>query len=331
MSDTRYQVFVSSTYRDLHAERQEVIRALLELNCFPAGMELFPAADDDAWTLIKRVIDASDYYVVISAGRYGSAHPDSGVGYTEMEYDYAVETGKPVLAFLHGAPGALPLDASESDFAGREKLEAFRAKMRRKLVREWRTAEDLAGSISRSLIQTMAQRPGVGWVRAVGRASHAAELEIAALKEELATLKLELHRRTGPSRDFDAELDALAGDAMVSAELDLPRRDLYLCLLFFLFNDRNPLDDAGVLVGPLAAQGFCGLRRASDWEGPQVRRDVDLAMKRLEAAAFIHSEGFGAFKIDADARRWIALKAPFAAPENFRKSPLGDVETFLRA
>lgn len=108
--DKRYQVFISSTYRDLHEERQEVTRALLELDCIPAGMELFPASDDDAWTLIKRVIDDSDYYIVISAGRYGSTHPDTGVGYTEMEYDYAVEAGKPVLAFMHADPGKLPLD-----------------------------------------------------------------------------------------------------------------------------------------------------------------------------------------------------------------------------
>ena len=38
--DNRYQVFVSSTYEDLKAERQEVMHALLELDCMPAGMEL---------------------------------------------------------------------------------------------------------------------------------------------------------------------------------------------------------------------------------------------------------------------------------------------------
>ncbi|WP_083601411.1 DUF4062 domain-containing protein [Wenxinia saemankumensis] len=42
MTNRRYQVFVSSTYLDLHEERQELIRAILELDCIPAGMELFP-------------------------------------------------------------------------------------------------------------------------------------------------------------------------------------------------------------------------------------------------------------------------------------------------
>lgn len=57
--DKRYQVFVSSTYADLQDERQEVMQALLELDCIPAGMELFPAANEDQWTLIKKVIDDS--------------------------------------------------------------------------------------------------------------------------------------------------------------------------------------------------------------------------------------------------------------------------------
>ena len=71
----KYQVFVSSTYQDLLEERQEVMQALLELECIPVGMELFPAADDDQWTLIKGLIKDCDYYVLIVGGRYGSISP----------------------------------------------------------------------------------------------------------------------------------------------------------------------------------------------------------------------------------------------------------------
>lgn len=70
--DTRYQVFVSSTFRDLQDERREVMQALLEMDCIPAGMEMFPAADEQAWQLITGVIDQSDYYALIVGGRYGS-------------------------------------------------------------------------------------------------------------------------------------------------------------------------------------------------------------------------------------------------------------------
>ena len=39
MDQKRYQVFLSSTYDDLIEERAEVMQALLELDCMPAGME----------------------------------------------------------------------------------------------------------------------------------------------------------------------------------------------------------------------------------------------------------------------------------------------------
>ncbi|HZK83011.1 MAG TPA: DUF4062 domain-containing protein, partial [Humisphaera sp.] len=58
----RYQVFVSSTYRDLIEYRQLVIKSLMQIDALPAGMEAFPAADEDAWSIIKRTIDQSDYY-----------------------------------------------------------------------------------------------------------------------------------------------------------------------------------------------------------------------------------------------------------------------------
>src|SRR5450755_3732066 len=121
----RYQVFVSSTYQDLREERQEVIQALLELDCIPSGMELFPAANEDQWTLIKRVIDDCDYYLVIVGGRYGSLTTE-GISYTQKEYEYAVEQGKPVLGFLHAKPEEIPAGKSEGEPAIREKLNGFR-------------------------------------------------------------------------------------------------------------------------------------------------------------------------------------------------------------
>lgn len=44
----KYQVFVSSTYEDLQEHRRHVMQALLELDCFPAGMELFPSSDQES-------------------------------------------------------------------------------------------------------------------------------------------------------------------------------------------------------------------------------------------------------------------------------------------
>ncbi|WP_293638541.1 DUF4062 domain-containing protein [Polaromonas sp.] len=132
--EKRYQVFVSSTYADLHVERQEVMQALLELDCIPAGMELFPAANEDQWTLIKKVIDDCDYYMVIVAGRYGSIGPD-GLSFTEMEYRYALDIGKTVLGFVHREPGVLSASRCEATDEGKAKLVTFREFVQKKMCR----------------------------------------------------------------------------------------------------------------------------------------------------------------------------------------------------
>ena len=86
--EKRYQIFISSTFDDLKEERQAVIKGILELEHIPAGMELFPATDDEAWQLISEVINSSDYYVLVIGGRYGSLD-EEGLGYTQKEYEYA--------------------------------------------------------------------------------------------------------------------------------------------------------------------------------------------------------------------------------------------------
>nr|EIP1106119.1 DUF4062 domain-containing protein [Citrobacter freundii] len=44
--DKRYQVFISSTFKDLEVERSTVFQTLMEMDCIPAGMELFPSIDE---------------------------------------------------------------------------------------------------------------------------------------------------------------------------------------------------------------------------------------------------------------------------------------------
>jgi hypothetical protein len=93
--EKQHKVFVSSTFLDLRNARQEVLQTLLRADCFPSGMELFPAADEEQFEYIKKKIDASDIYILITAGRYGSIHPKTKLSYTEMEYDYAVAQKNP--------------------------------------------------------------------------------------------------------------------------------------------------------------------------------------------------------------------------------------------
>jgi hypothetical protein len=169
----RYQVFVSSTYVDLIDERNAVIQALLEMDFIPCGMELFPAADEDQWSLIRRVIDDCDYYVVIVAARYGSIGP-GGKSYTQLEYEYAVAQGKPAIAFLHSNTNSLPNDQCEQTDQGKVKLQRFRDLCQGRMCKPWKTSESLAAMVCSSLSKLVHQRPGVGWIRADTAVNHQA-------------------------------------------------------------------------------------------------------------------------------------------------------------
>jgi len=189
--DKKYQVFVSSTYTDLQEERQEVIKALLELDCFPASMEFFPSTDDDQWTLIKQIIDDCDYYIVIIGGRYGSLSSE-GISYTEKEYRYALESSKPIIAFLHNDPDSLPKKKSEIDPEAVKKLEEFKELVQKKMCKYWSNAIELGSVVSRSFIKLQKSHPSIGWVRGNLVPEKDSSIEILELTREIEKLKQQL-------------------------------------------------------------------------------------------------------------------------------------------
>jgi len=151
----RYKIFISTTFEDLKEERQAILNAVLELNHIPAGMELLPAADDEAWQLIKNVIDASDYFVLVIGGCYGSLD-EIGIGYTEKEYDYAVETNKPVILLLHKTPDNMLGEKTGTDESIWKRLLAFRDKVeKRHTCVSWITADDLKAKVLAGISTTI--------------------------------------------------------------------------------------------------------------------------------------------------------------------------------
>lgn len=200
--ERRYDVFVSSTYEDLVDERKEITQAILECDCMPVGMEMFPASDLKQWDFIKKVIDKSDIYLVIVAGRYGSVGEDEygkRMSYTEMEFDYALKTNKPILAFLHKDINKLTRDKSEIDRENIEALDNFRNKIKNgRMVKFFTNKDELKANALSSINYTKKQITTGGWVRSEQAAvsgNKEAEAKLLKLQESNEILKLKLKEK----------------------------------------------------------------------------------------------------------------------------------------
>lgn len=185
----KYQVFISSTYEDLKEERDQVIRAVLEMGHIPVGMEMFSAADEEQWKIIARHIDESDYYAVVAAHRLGSL-TDSGISYTRKEYEYARDAGIPILGFIIEDQAPWPSDKIDRLPQDQEGLSEFKGLIREKPVSFWSTADDLYGKFSVALMKAITSNPRPGWMRATHlESSPEVTAEVIRLSAENATLR----------------------------------------------------------------------------------------------------------------------------------------------
>ena len=163
----RYQIFISSTYTDLKLEREAVLKNVLKLQHIPIGMEYFVSANEEQFNYIKRLLDETDYYIIIIGNRYGSLAAD-GISYTEKEFDYAVNLGIPVIACIHSNPDSLPVNKSDTKKNVKQKLEKFRNKvMNHRMVSyfNWDSPAALSAEIVVALVNTIERYPRPGWER----------------------------------------------------------------------------------------------------------------------------------------------------------------------
>lgn len=197
MKDKKLQVFVSSTYIDLKEERQAAVEAILSAGHIPAGMELFSAGDESQMTVIKRWIDESDVYLLILGGRYGSVEPTSGKSYTHLEYEYAVEKGKPLFAVVINnsaleekvkANGTTVIEQDSPHL-----LKEFKSQVLSNLVKFFNDKKDIKLAVHETLSEFNYRKELTGWIRGDNAVNMGllAE-EIARLTKENSDLKLKL-------------------------------------------------------------------------------------------------------------------------------------------
>lgn len=99
-STVKYQIFISSTWKDLRDYRKGVIEQILEQEHIPSGMESFSAGTEEDFAVIKKAIDQCDVYIVLIGACFGSPFRGTRTSFTQQEVRYARDKGKPILAFL---------------------------------------------------------------------------------------------------------------------------------------------------------------------------------------------------------------------------------------
>lgn len=191
----KYQVFVSSTYKDLKEERLAVTQFLLKMGFIPVGMEQFPASNMSQMEYIKMMLDSCDYYLLILAGKYGTIDVD-GVGFTEKEYDYAIANNIPVMSILIKDIGKLASEKCEETDTGRALLKSFRDKVSAgKMVDFYTDIGSLTSAVGAAVYLCVQSFPAKGWIR--GDSTDGAE-DIEAKIEEY------LHKHTTTKEDIEA-------------------------------------------------------------------------------------------------------------------------------
>ena len=197
--EKKYQIFISSTYEDLKEERKKVQDAILSIYQFPIGMEMFSAADEDQWEIIRETIDSSDYYILIIAHRYGSVIKEgkyAGISYTQKEFRYALEQKIPVLAFLIDESVPVMPKKMEENEKKRKKLGTFKEEVKNgRMVQFWTNKDDLANLVTNALNKQINRGKRPGWIRTDS-------LNIEEMQNKLVEMNKKIRKLEKENRDL---------------------------------------------------------------------------------------------------------------------------------
>jgi hypothetical protein len=108
MTDLRPRVFLSSTQKDLVAERAVVFETLRD-RYHVVRMEQFGSESRESWEKCAAEIVSCDGYIVLLGHKYGSILADSGFSYTQAEHELAQIAGLATFGYVKvGIDDALP-------------------------------------------------------------------------------------------------------------------------------------------------------------------------------------------------------------------------------
>ncbi|MDI3453635.1 DUF4062 domain-containing protein [Acinetobacter sp. V89_4] len=196
MLDTRYQIFISTSGRDMQPERTVLSQTLVGMGFFAWGLEHRTPLTT---TLARRQIDECDYVILLLGSQYGE-QSISGVSYLSLEYEYALSQAKPIIVFMHEQPESREIVLQETQPQLKDKFLAFRKKLlhEAKHIFYFKTPRELELAVRLNIPLMVEQHMGQGWVPA--HQAQQLEDEIRLLRSKI--LRLE-QRVTEPSTQLN--------------------------------------------------------------------------------------------------------------------------------
>lgn len=163
LNNKRYQIFISSTFKDLELYRKTISDEITFRGHISAGMEDFTACGEDLETYIKKVIDGSDYYVLIIGQRWGSSLPnDENTSYTMMEYNYAQSKGMRIIPLIYNGSDKLVGNDLEENL---DKFNKFVKEVSKTVPQYFKDENELIRKLTKALDNEMKNHPQKGWIR----------------------------------------------------------------------------------------------------------------------------------------------------------------------
>lgn len=172
IADRRFQIFVSSTFRDLREERKKAVEVIFERGHIPIALERFSAANESDREVIEKAIDDCQLYLLILGHRYGELVPGRNISYTELEYEIAQHKRLHTLVLLMD-PEEIKRKRKELDrdnerdkaeLANFKQLEDFHRRVREHFVELW-TPEDFKYRCLKALDDNLPKCGKRGFVR----------------------------------------------------------------------------------------------------------------------------------------------------------------------
>lgn len=215
MLDTRYQIFISTSGRDMQPERMVLSQTLVGMGFFAWGLEHRTPLTT---TLARRQIDECDYLILLLGSQYGE-QSISGVSYLSLEYEYALSQTKPIIVFMHEQPENREIDLQETHPQLKDKFLAFRKKLLHEAehIFYFKTPRELELAVRLNIPLMIEQYGGQGWVPA--HQAQQLQDEIKLLRSKILQLE---QRLTEPSTQLNevAPQDIFAFEYQIQAFQD---------------------------------------------------------------------------------------------------------------